>query len=155
MKFFLCCAYLFAVGTLSFLLGRLFPQQWLNPEKGLFRCFPFEKEGRLYEKLNIRKWHKRLPDMSRILPSVMPAKRLRSTYREDLPVMIRETCVAELVHIGGSLAGFGCLWLWSGIGGAVVSVLFALGNIPFILIQRYNRPRLLRLQKKCKAKQTL
>ena len=40
-----------------------------------------------------------------------------------------------------------CLRLWPGWGGVLVwAVWFLLGNLPFILIQRYNRPRLLRLR---------
>ena len=39
-------------------------------------------------------------------------------------------------------------WLVTAIavGAAVWLVWFLLGNLPFILIQRYNRPRLLRLR---------
>ena len=36
--------------------------------------------------------------------------------------------------------------LWPGWGGAIVlAVWVLLANLPFILIQRYNRPRLMRL----------
>lgn len=37
-------------------------------------------------------------------------------------------------------------FLWRGIGGvAFAAVYILLGNVPFVIIQRYNRPRLQRL----------
>ena len=149
MGFWKCVAYLCTTGTVGFFAGRIVPKKWLKPEQGIFRCRKFEKGGSIYEKLGIRKWHKRLPDMSRILPFMMPRKNLSGDYKERLPEMIEETCVAELVHIAVSVAGLNCLKLWPGCGGvAIVIIHTLLLNLPFILIQRYNRPRLIRLQEK-------
>ena len=52
---------------------------------------------------------------------------------------------AECIHLLLPLAGLYCLRLWPGAGGIVVTLLYFLGNLPFVLIQRYNRPRLQRL----------
>ena len=91
--------------------------------------------------------------MSRILPGLMPAKSLSGDYGQNLPVMIQETCVAEAVHITVSVAGLRCLWMWPGVGGVTVTAIhIILLNLPFILIQRYNRPRLIRLQKKLQTR---
>ena len=65
-----------------------------------------------------------------------------------LPQMLRETCVAELTHWLLCVAGLHCLTLWPSVGGLAVVCLNILGNLPFILIQRYNRPRLARLLEK-------
>lgn len=154
MDFIRCTIYLAIVGTGGFFIGRVIPKRWLKPDKGLFRSYPFEQGGSIYEKLGIRKWHKRLPDMSRILPFLVPAKNLTGNYEERLPEMIYETCVAEAVHLGVSVLGFRCLRMWPGIGGVVVTAIFILLlNLPFILIQRYNRPRLIRLQKKLESRE--
>ena len=84
----------------------------------------------------------------------MPAKSLSGDYGQNLPVMIQETCVAEAVHITVSVAGLRCLWMWPGVGGVIVTAIhIILLNLPFILIQRYNRPRLIRLQKKLEKKE--
>lgn len=153
MKLLKCACYLALTGTVGFFVGRLIPKEWLKPETGWFRGFSFEKNGAVYEKLGIRKWHKKVPDMSRILPALMPAKNLSGDYGERLPVMIQETCVAEIVHITVSIAGLRCLWMWPGVGGVTVTAIhIILLNLPFILIQRYNRPRLIRLQKKLEKK---
>ena len=153
MKFLQCTLYLALTGAAGFFAGRIFPKRWTEPGKGIYRCFAFEKDGQIYEKLGIRKWQKKLPDMSRILPFLMPPKNLTGAYKERLPVMIRETCVAELTHIVMAVVGLGCLWLWPGWGGVMMTLIdILLLNLPFILIQRYNRPRLIRLQRKLDAK---
>ena len=153
MKLLKCACYLALTGMVGFFAGRIVPKGWFKPEKGWFRSFSFERNGSVYEKLGIRKWHKKVPDMSRILPGWMPAKKLSGDYGEKLPVMIRETCVAEVVHITVSIAGLRCLWMWPGVGGVTVTAIhIILLNLPFILIQRYNRPRLIRLQKKLQTR---
>lgn len=148
-----CAAYLALTGVVGFFAGRLLPKRWFRPEKGWFRSFPFEKNGAVYEKLGIRKWHRKVPDMSRVLPGLMPAKKLSADCLDSLPLMIRETCAAEVVHIAVSIAGLRCLWMWSGVGGVTVTAIHTvLLNLPYILIQRYNRPRLIRLQQKLSAR---
>ena len=74
----------------------------------------------------------------------MPQKKLKVGFTaETVRTMIRETCTAELVHNLLNIAGLWLLNLWDGIGGVVMYLVYVLlGNIPFILVQRYNRPRL-------------
>lgn len=146
MEFLRCALYLFAIGALSFLLGRALPQGWINGEG-----FPFRTcatEDRFYCFCRVRIWQNKVPDMSRLFPSLMPPKNLSGTYRDRLPTMIRETCVAELTHVLLAFLGFHCAAIWEGAGGMILSLLFCLGNLPFVMIQRYNRPRLIRLYKK-------
>ena len=153
MRLLKCAVYLAATGILGFFSGRIIPKRWIRPEKGWFRSFACERSGAVYEKLGIRRWQNKVLDMSRILPCLMPAKNLSGDYEERLPVMIQETCVAEIVHITVSVAGLRCLWMWPGIGGITVTAIhIVLLNLPFILIQRYNRPRLIRLQKKLQTR---
>ena len=60
--------------------------------------------------------------------------------------MIEETCVAELTHGLLCIAGLFLLKIWPGAGGIFLTVIYIVfGNLPFLLIQRYNRPRLVRL----------
>ena len=149
MEFWKCALYIAQIGLLSFLLGRIIPKSWFGYDKIPFASLHCEHEGRVYEKLGIRHWQKKLPDMSRILPGSMPAKKIGKNFVRELPVMIQETCVAEITHWFLCVAGLRCLRLWPGMGGMTIVMLNILGNLPFILIQRYNRPRLVRLWKRC------
>ena len=149
MKLLQCTIYCMLVGCAGFLFGRSISRCKFAVDKGWFQCFPFEKNGMLYEKLNIRKWQAKVPDMSKILPFLMPPKNLTGDYEQRLPTMIHETCVAELTHVVVSILGLHCLRIWPGTGGVAVTAIFIVFlNVPYILIQRYNRPRLIRLQKK-------
>ena len=91
--------------------------------------------------------------MSEILPNLMPSKKLpRRASGEQLMLMVQETCIAEFVHMILFVLGFGCVLLWDGPGGWMVAVVYnLLGNVPFILIQRYNRPRLQHLMAAMRA----
>ena len=148
MKLLKCACYLALTGTVGFFAGRIVPKGWFKPEKGWFRSFSFERNGAVYEKLGIRKWHKKVLDMSRIFPMLMPAKKMNAENQSDISIMIRETRIAEFTHMILGISGFLCLFLWRGIGGMIVSLLYCIGNIPFIMIQRYNRPRLEKVRRK-------
>ena len=139
-----CFAYAAALGVLSFFLGRLLPKRWLHPEKFPFRTYAWE--DRLWKALQIRKWQAKVPDMSRLFKKLMPEKKLTQQTVQELPLMIEETCVAELTHGLLCIAGLALLAIWPGIGGIILTVIYIVfGNLPFLLIQRYNRPRLQKL----------
>ena len=94
--------------------------------------------------------------MSRIVSFLMPPKNLSGDYAERLPTMIQETCIAEITHVVVSILGLRCLKIWPGMGGIVVTAVFIIVfNVPYILIQRYNRPRLIRLQCKLQKKKEM
>lgn len=143
MGFWRCCVYYAILGVVSFPVGRLL-RRFLRADRFPFRVQPWE--SRLYRALRVHDWQAKAPDMSRLLPALIPPKRLTADYRAYLPRMIEETCVAELVHALLSLAGIYTLRIWPGRGGRILTALYILvGNLPFIVIQRYNRPRLQRL----------
>ncbi len=149
MNFWKCFWFLIITGVIAFFVGRLLPKKWFCADRFPYRSFRFEQDGRIYDKLRIRKWQNRVLDMSKILPFMMPAKNLTGDYKKRLPRMLQETCVAELIHTLNCFVGLYCLKLYPGVGGVIISILYIiLFNLPFILIQRYNRPRLMRLAKR-------
>lgn len=148
-----CVIYLALIGLLSFLLGRLVPKAWFTGESYPLKDFPFEKQGRIYEKIKIKQWQDKLPDMSRILPKIMPHKRMEGQDSAGVLRMVQETGVAEFTHLLLAAAGFWCIKLWPGLGGVLVAAINFLGNMAFVLIQRYNRPRLQRLLSLCRRRE--
>ena len=153
MDLFGCLVYIASVGIVAFVAGRLIPRDILDENNFPFRPFEFEAGGRIYERIGIKSWMNRLPDMSRIFPRLMPTKKLDAKLIEKLPVMIKETCMAELVHILLIPSGFVCLFIWRGTGGAIVTAVYEIFNFLFILIQRYTRPRLVGLYRRVLAKE--
>ena len=146
--FLRCVLYLLVLALLAHPLGQALPRRWFDGERFPYRCYKWEKQGKLYTRIGVDRWKTLVPDMSRILPD-MVKKQVTTTAvtAAQAAVLVQETCVAEAVHTASSLLGLVCLGLWPGWGGVLVwLVWFLLGNLPFILIQRYNRPRLIRLR---------
>lgn len=144
MGFCYCVIYIAVLGILSFIIGRLLPKGWFHADK-----FPYKTaagEQKIYQALRVKSWQSKVPDMSRLFRHIMPAKKMTAETVADIPRMLEETCVAELTHTLLSILGLAMLWLWPGWGGIIVTIIYILlGNVPFIIIQRYNRPRLQRL----------
>ena len=133
---------LMVVGVIGFILGELFPRRFVNYNHFPFNDFKWEDGGKFYLKLKINAWKDKVPDMSTFIKGMFYKKNIGQTrsamYFERF---IKETCVAEVVHVGLMFAGFIVFYNYHGYMGLFSSVLFAVGNVPFILIQRYNRPR--------------
>ena len=146
--FWRCVLYLGILALLAHPLGQALPRRRFDGERFPYRCCKWEKQGRIYTRIGVERWKTLVPDMSRLLPD-MVKKRVdpAAVTAAQAAVLVQETCVAEAVHTASSLLGLLCLRLWPGWGGVIVwAVWFLLGNLPFILIQRYNRPRLQRLR---------
>ena len=142
-----CVVYMAVWGILCFPLGRLFKRLRLNWARPPFSPFPWEKEGQVYERLGIRRWKDIAPDVSKLFPSIVPRKTLSGRLTPELVRdMLEETCVAELTHLVLCIVGLALAPLWPGAGGILLYIAYvALGNVPFIIIQRYNRPRFRRM----------
>lgn len=154
--FLTCFSYLMFIGLLSFFVGRILPKQWFSYERFPFRIFPFELDGKFYDVFGIRRWKGFVPDMSRVFPSLIPSKKLSGLPdSKEIELMLLETCIAEYVHALLGIVGFYCVHLWEGTGGWVLAFLFLLGNVPFWMIQRYNRPKLIRLLNKLQEREVL
>ena len=144
MGFGSCILYIGILGVIAYPVGRIISKLDPDPESFLFREQKWELGGKIYEKLNIKYWQAKIPDVSQVLKRWMPQKRLKVGFTaETVRTMIRETCTAEMVHNLLNIAGLWLLNLWEGIGGVIVYLVYVLlGNLPFIIVQRYNRPRL-------------
>lgn len=143
-KFCRCAAYLAIIGCLSNIVGVLLPRCWFSTDRWPYREREWERGGKAYRAVGIQHWKDKLPDMSRVLPWM---KKKAIDHKRDfvqLVELIEETCVAEFIHLLLILMGLPCMKMWHGIGGIIVFFLWAAGNLPFIMIQRYNRLRLTR-----------
>ena len=142
-----CLIYMALWGLVTFPLGRLFKRMGLRWDRWPFAARPWERGGRVYEGLGVRAWKDLVPDVSKVFPSIVPRKEITGLFGPDLlRDMLAETCVAELVHDMLIVAGLALPFLWPGPWGiAVLLIYVVLGNLPFIIIQRYNRPRFGRL----------
>ena len=149
-------ALLFAalLAVLAQLVGPLLPRSWFCAEKFPFRPFFWENSGRIYNKLSIRRWKDHVPDMSRYTKRMMTKNLSSGSDLAHTERLIQETCVAESVHAVLMVLSLRMLhrhrtrltfFLWATYN--------LLGNLPYIIIQRYNRPRLVKLAEKLRLKE--
>lgn len=153
MEFLECVSYLARLGAFSFMIGRLLANKDIPWERFHFNLFNGKKESEFYNLIKVHKWQKKVPDMSKLFTRLMPPKAINKDYRVMLPTMIKETYIAEIIHVSLMFLGFKCCRIWKSIGGMIVAILNVFGNLPFVIIQRYNRPRLIQLYERTKKKQ--
>ena len=138
----------------SHFIGQALPRESFFADKFPYRPFAFEKNGSIYRRLGVQKWMDRVPDMSRVMGDMVPKKLHRNMTAEDVRVLIRETCVAEHVHFMLCVVFLFVSRFWEDRTWIFFWLIYAVGNLPFIIIQRYNRPMLVRLLHRMEARES-
>jgi glycosyl-4,4'-diaponeurosporenoate acyltransferase len=104
----------------------------------------FEQDGRWYQRhLRIRSWKDRLPEKGDLFPDGFSKRHLIDRSTPHLERFVVETRRAELVHWSNMAAGPLFLIWCSPLLGACMIAFGVIAHLPFIVIQRYNRARLL------------
>lgn len=138
-RFVMACV---AAGVFTLLLGMLIPRK-LNYRAFPYKPYKFEADGRLYRKLGVHVWKKRMPDASRVIKRMTKKALADDLSPEFMERLTQETCIAESTH--WVLILLCPLFALAAPGyGACFAIVYALCNVPFIMIQRYNRPRMIR-----------
>lgn len=133
------------------------PDRVYSPDGWLFRPRPFERDGVLYEKLfRIKRWKHLLPDgASAWKQRGYLKKSLVNTTPENLRRFLVESARGELTHWLAILP----FWIFGFITpGYVVGMMLVyavLINLPCIIAQRYNRPRIQRLLQRMEKTEAL
>jgi len=123
------------------MVGELFDRALKNNvdyTRPWFRLRPFER--RLYEALGVKRWKGRMPTYD---PSLFSLK--EHSFKEIAMAM----CQAELVHEACAALSFAPLLVAGRLGGMaaflITSILSACIDLAFVIMQRYNRPRIIKL----------
>ena len=128
---------------MAYVAARL-PLASLRPEGWLYRSRAWERDGAIYQTVfAVRRWKAALPSGGQALGSFSMA-RLASSDAAYLRRWCVETCRAELAH-WLQIAVMPLFMLWNPPQATAMLALYALAvNLPCIIAQRYNRPRLQR-----------
>ena len=145
--------YVALLGALSHFIGEALPRKWFVWSRFPWRDYGWERNGKIYDVLKIRVWKDRLPDMSRVVKRMVPKRVGRCPSSADVWRLVRETCVAEAVHFALCLLAPGIWFFWKNTVGILLMLLYLLCNLPFILIQRYNRPTLVALAERLEIRE--
>lgn len=125
------------------------PNRHFYYKKWMFRERRWENGGHIYEHLfGVKRWKAKLPDISDFIRWRFNKKHLTEIGTHYISEFLRESCKSEFTHwmIIFSTLTFN---LWSDFFSTLPIFIFAsILNLPYIIIQRYNRPRLIRLLKR-------
>ncbi len=123
-------------------LAHRIPDAWYTRDRWLFRLRRWEDQGRIYQRLfAVRRWKDRLPEAGALFAGGVAKRSLGGADGATLERLVGETRRAELTH-WLPLPLSTLFFLWNPPEVAVWMPLVALlGNSPFIIVQRYNRPR--------------
>jgi len=123
------------------------PNRLLSVRSFFFRTHAFEKGGRIYDRIfRVSRWKHLLPDGGTVLnKNGFRKKHLDSFSEENLTRFLTESVRGELTHwlailpfwVFGFFAPPEIIWYM------LAYAIFA--NVPCIIAQRYNRPRVERL----------
>lgn len=125
------------------------PKHKFNPNSFLFKKTFFEKDGLIYEKVFfVKKWKHLLPDGAALVKNGFRKKKLKNASKEYINDFIIETCKAEATHIAPIFLSF-LFAIYNPPYIVLIMFIFAvITNIPCIIVQRYNRIRLVNMIEK-------
>ncbi len=116
-----------------------------DAHSALFRPKKFEKK--IYQLLRVRKWKGNIPTFS---PESFDFE------KRTLEELAGESCQAEVVHelimLLSFLPLFAIIWFGEPLVFILTSVASALLDSIFVIVQRYNRPRIVKLMERKHAK---
>jgi glycosyl-4,4'-diaponeurosporenoate acyltransferase len=115
----------------------------LGRDGWLLRQRRFESDGRWYRRrLRIHRWKDKVPEAGALFRGGISKRHLPSHDVAGLQLFVRETRRAELAHWWAMCCGL-VFVVWNPPLPAVLLLAYGvLANLPFVVIQRYNRFRI-------------
>lgn len=136
--------FVFAIDLAVSLLVRNAPKKFYNPSAKRFAVAKWEKK--FYNSIKIKEWKDKIPELGKL--ANFEKTRVETLQPEYLYKFACETVYAEVMHVGMAVFGWAilaipCKATVFSFALPIAAVNFLL-QIPPIMAQRYNRPKLLR-----------
>lgn len=120
--------------------------KYLEKDNIYFKSWNFEQEGRLWQQLvKVQYWKHRLPDGQNINPNIVSKTTFDiSNNMYEIRQFILETRRAELVHLLSIIPII--VFFKSSKSVKIINLFYVIiANVPCMVVQRYNRPKLIRI----------
>jgi glycosyl-4,4'-diaponeurosporenoate acyltransferase len=118
------------------------PTARLDHDSWLTRPRRWERGGRVYDAIRVRRWKDSLPEAGAVFAGGVSKRSLVTRTTAGLEAFATETRRAEIGHWLAAAAS-PAFALWNAPAVAAVMVAYGVGiNLPFIAIQRFNRARI-------------
>ncbi len=123
------------------------PESTFDASKNCYTAKPWEHGGQWYrDNLKINLWKDKLPQ--HIGKNDFSKRHLTSDSIDYLDHFIMETCRGEWVHMRNALCAIITLLVNPFLVGIITALFITIANIPFAVVQRYNRFRLQALRRR-------
>jgi glycosyl-4,4'-diaponeurosporenoate acyltransferase len=139
------CILWFAIHMSMAYIGLRMPDRIFEEDKGIYKARKWEEGGAFYQRVfRVKRWKTKLPDGGSIFKEGFAKKRLAQNNTAYFKQFVIETRRAELAHYLQILVS-PVFFLFNEVWVGYVMILYAIAaNIPCIIVQRYNRPRLMK-----------
>ena len=137
------------IGVIAGIVFAYLPASLFKGTEKLLKTLDFEENGRFYEKyFKISRWKDKLPQFSNIVKVGFHLNNLEIKSKEYFERFRIETLRAEVTHLFLIIISpVFFFWNENKIYGVICTILYIIGNFPFLMIQRYNRPRIEKIEK--------
>lgn len=147
-RYFRFAWFVVIIGILAHFIGDTIPRKF-NFYSSFFAPHKWEKNGKIYqEKFKIKSWKDALMDMSKASDKSQSKDVGQDLSSEHLYTLLQETCVAEVVHITLLVLGIILLFIIELPYSIFWFLAYEVFNSLDIIIQRFNRPRLVSIYKR-------
>ncbi|MGX0401870.1 glycosyl-4,4'-diaponeurosporenoate acyltransferase CrtO family protein [Staphylococcus pasteuri] len=130
-------------------LGTRISYKFLEKDNKYFRSWNIEQEGQLWQQLvKVQYWKDHLPDGQNLNPNISSKATFDlSKNMNDIQRFILETRRAEVVHL---LSIFPVIAFFKASKSVkMINFIYVIiANVPCMIVQRYNRPKLIRIYNK-------
>lgn len=135
------------------MLGNWISDRWFSPNSFWLKTRQWEDNGRFYKRVfNVDRWKHLIPDGANTHKTGFRKKQLSGYDLQYIQTFIAETGRAEIFH-WLQIVPFWVFGLWSPPFVIWIMLGYALAvNLPCIILQRYNRPRLVQTYSYLKKK---
>lgn len=144
LNLFLCLVIVILPSLLMHFITRALPKSWFNKDHKIYRVSQSERD--FYLKLGVKKWKDKVPELGKVV-NFRKNKLIDPKDPKYIEKFITETRYAEVIHILCAISSLILMWFvpspYVFTVGVPVGVIYAFLNIPPVIIQRYNRPRLM------------
>ncbi|WP_411773995.1 glycosyl-4,4'-diaponeurosporenoate acyltransferase CrtO family protein [Staphylococcus shinii] len=130
--------------------------KYLEKDNIYFKSWNFEQEGRLWQQLvKVQYWKHRLPDGQNINPNIVSKTTFDiSNNMYEIRQFILETRRAELVHLLSIIPII--VFFKSSKSVKIINLFYVIiANVPCMVVQRYNRPKLIRIYLKLQKEKVI
>lgn len=144
-----CTIFWFITHMSISIVGTFMPNNFFIKHKRLFNTYQWERGGQFWQQyFKVKKWKDYLPDGSKLNPKITNKKQLaKFNDKTKIKQLIIETRRAEFIHALCILPGV-VFYKQRPLIKYINFLYPVIANAPFIIVQRYNRPKFEQLYSK-------